>query len=78
MDARKLPGGRVHQGRAQNRRVTIHGCTRVDFRGPLIVGASVANHHHAPTLGQDIQIITEIDVRQHLQNDIRATAVGQC
>src|SRR2546422_8589788 len=53
-----------------------HNGARVNGRCPLIARAAIANGGNPTTTGQHIQIIAEIDIGQHLQNDLNVLARG--
>src|SRR5262245_21039687 len=63
---------RTSEADPEDRRLAIHDGARIDGSGPLISWTPVANGGHSTTAGQDVQVISQIYVGQHLQNHVNA------
>ena len=66
----QLPLGGVKEDDPHHGGVPAHGVARIDLDG-----AAVSDHHDPAELRDHGQILGEVDVRQHLQDHIRALAV---
>ena len=62
----------VHEGHAADVGVAAHRVARIDFNRP-----AAADDDHAAVLRQHAQILSQIDVRGHLQDQIDALVGGQ-
>src|SRR5437016_7582130 len=66
----------IPQVDTNNRRIATHNGAGINGGGALIARATVAYDDHPTTPGQHIQVVAQIDVSEHFQNNIDATAVG--
>src|SRR5262249_14096638 len=57
--------------------IATHDSARVNGGCALIARATVANGRDPTTTGQHFQIVAEIDVGQHLHNDVNAMTFGE-
>src|SRR5204862_8264569 len=64
--------GRVEQGHATNVGVISHGAAGVDLDA-----AAGADDDDAAAPGQDVEVLVEVDVGEHLDDDVDAAAVGE-
>src|SRR5437016_8249111 len=72
VDARELGRRGVEEGHADDRGVLVHGAAGIDRDR-----AAVADDDDAAVQGDDVQVLGEVHVRQHLQHDVDALAAGQ-
>ena len=77
-DNRRVRGGElarqhVQVREADDRRVLPHDCARIQFER-----ATIANDHDAAALGDQVEISHEIDVREHLDDQVDAAPAGLC
>ena len=72
VDPGELGRRRVEEGHAQDRGVLVHGEPRVDLDG-----AAVADDRDAPAHREGAEVLLEIHVRQHLEDDVHALTSGE-
>src|SRR5206468_4287011 len=72
VDGRHLFRRRVPECQAEDRRVFPHGPARIDLDGPTVADdddAAEARHH--------VDVLLEVDVREHLEDHVRAVVAGE-
>src|SRR5262245_3590438 len=72
VDAGELAGRTVEQRHAEDRRILVHGQSRIDLHH-----AAVADDHDTSPHGDDPEILLEVDVGKHLEHHVDASATGQ-
>ena len=72
VDAAEVVVGGVHEGHAANVGVAHHGLPRVDLDA-----TAVADDDHSAVLRENCQILIEIHIREHLEDQVHPPALGQ-
>src|SRR5436853_269934 len=72
MNLTELGVGGVHQSHAENGSGTAHGVARVDFDA-----AAAADDDDAAELRKKAQVLGEVHVGEHFEDEIDAAAAGQ-
>ena len=57
----------IEQRHPQNRRISRHRLARIDFHAP-----TVTDHHDASVRSENVEVAIEVDVGEHLQDDVDA------
>ena len=71
MNPGEINGGEVEQHHAEDRRFAPHHAARVDFDA-----SAIADQHDAATPREQRDVLVQVDVRVHLEDDVDTASVG--